>query len=79
MPKTLDEVAAAAAELPGVEQLKLARILLELWEVDLAPAPEVQKAWDREIERRLLELRSGRVKGVPLQEVKKKIERRLRL
>ena len=66
------------AELPEPERLKLARILLELSESKSGQAADVQDAWDKEIERRLLELRSGKVKGVPLQAVKKKIERRLR-
>ncbi len=78
MPKTLTEVTEDAAELPGPERLKLARILLEPSESDSEPAGDVQDAWDKEIERRLLELRSGKVKGVPLQEVKKKMEGRFR-
>ena len=73
-PKTLTEVTRDAAELPVPEQLRLARILLELSETDPEAAADVQNAWDTEIERRLAELRSGKVKGVPLEEVKKKIE-----
>ena len=71
MPKTLTEVTRDAAELPVPEQLRLARILLELSEADPEAAADVQNAWDTEIERRLAELRSGKVKGVPLEEVKK--------
>jgi putative addiction module component (TIGR02574 family) len=78
MPKTLTEVTEDAAELPEPDRLKLARILLELSESDLNAATDVQDAWDKEIERRLFELRSGRTKGVPLEEVKKKIERSFR-
>jgi putative addiction module component (TIGR02574 family) len=74
MPKTLTEVTQEAAELPGPERLKLARILLELSETDTDPPTDVQDAWESEIERRLQELRSGRVKGIPLEEVKKRIE-----
>jgi len=76
MPKTLTELTKDAAELPVSERLKLARILLDLSETTLQPAEEVQSAWDDEIERRLQELRSGKVQGVPLEEVKKKIEAR---
>ena len=50
------------------------RILLDLSESDTAPPPDVQTAWDEEIERRLQELRTGAVRGVPLDEVKRKIE-----
>jgi putative addiction module component (TIGR02574 family) len=70
MPKTLTEVTHEAAQLPGPERLKLARILLELSEPDSEPLADAQNAWDSEIERRLQELRSGQVKGVPLDEVK---------
>jgi len=76
MPKTLTELAEDAAALPGEEQLKLARILLELSASDSALDAHVQEAWDEEIGRRLLELRSGKVKGVPLEEVRKRIESR---
>jgi putative addiction module component (TIGR02574 family) len=74
MPKTLSEVTRDAAELPASERLKLARILLDLSETETESPHEVQAAWDDEIERRLQELRSGNAKGIPLDEVKKKIE-----
>jgi len=78
MPKTLNEITKDAAELPPREQLKLARILLDLSEESPEPVDEVQEAWDHDISRRLQELRSGKVKGVPLQQVKEKIERQFR-
>ena len=78
MPKTLTEVTKDAAQLPAPERLKLARILLDLSERNPEPAEEVQAAWDEEIQRRLQELRSGAVQGVPLQDVKRKIEARFR-
>ena len=74
MPKTLTEVTRAAAELPASERLKLARILLDLSETSAEPADELHVAWDDEIARRLRELRPGAAKGVPLAEVKKRIE-----
>jgi len=77
MPKTLTEVTRDAAGLPAGERLKLARILLDLSEATADDPDDVQNAWDQEIERRLQELRSGKVKGVPLEEVKAKIEARL--
>ena len=72
MPKTLHEATKDAAELPAPERFKLARILLDLSETNPEPAEEVQAAWDVEIARRLEELRTGTVRGVPLQEVKKR-------
>ena len=76
MSKTLTEVTRDAAELPAPERLKLARILLDLSESEIESTPGVQDDWDREIEKRLMELRNGIVKGVPLEDVKKRIESR---
>jgi putative addiction module component (TIGR02574 family) len=78
MPKTLAEVTRDAAELSEVERLKLARILLEFSGPDPANLAEIEGAWEAEIEKRLQDLRSGRAKGVPLEEVKKKLKARLR-
>ncbi len=78
MPRTLTEVAREAAELPQAERLKLARILLDLSETEIESEEEVQAAWDTEIDRRLRELKSGRVQGVPLEDVKRKFEGRFR-
>jgi putative addiction module component (TIGR02574 family) len=78
MPKTLTEVTRDAADLPAPERLKLARILLDLSEPVTESPDDVQNAWGQEIERRLQELRSGKVKGVSLEEVKAKIEPGLR-
>ena len=74
MPKTLTEVTRDAAGLPAPERLKLARILLDLSETASEPADELQAAWDEEISRRLHELRTGTVQGVPLADVKQRIE-----
>lgn len=77
MPKTLDQVARDAAELPHSDRLKLARLMLDLTEVEPVSPDLVQSEWDEEIQRRLKELRSGQVTGVPLEEVMKRIEARL--
>jgi putative addiction module component (TIGR02574 family) len=76
MPKTLAEVTRDALELPQIERLKLARIMLDLSEDSPHSSSEVAAAWDREIEDRLEELRSGKVKRVPLEEVQRNIEAR---
>ena len=70
----MTEVTHDAAELPALERLKLARILLDLSETATESSEELQTAWDDEITRRLRELRTGAVKGVPLDVVKRKIE-----
>jgi hypothetical protein len=74
MAKTLSEVAKDAAELSAADRLKLARLMLDLTNSDLASPDQVQGEWDEEIQKRLRELRSGEVNGVPLKEVKRRIE-----
>lgn len=74
MSKTLIEVTRDAAALPEVERLKLARILLDISESSAIPSEDAEAAWDEEITRRLRELRTGEVKGVPLADVKQRIE-----
>ena len=64
----------AAAFLPELERLKLARILLDLSESSGLPSADTETAWDEEIALRLRELRTGVVKGVPLAEVQRRIE-----
>ena len=77
MSKTLAEVTQDAAELPPTDRLKLARILLDLSGPQIDPNTDVERAWDEEIQRRLHDLRSGKIKGVPLDETKRKIEARI--
>lgn len=74
MTKTLIEVTRDAAALPERDRLKLARILLDLSEPSTLPSEDVETAWDDEIARRLRELRTGEIKGVPLAQVKQRIE-----
>lgn len=74
MPKTLNEVTRDAAALSVDDRLKLARILLESADQATEPVVEVETAWEEEIERRLSEIRAGKVTGVPLAEVKRRIE-----
>ena len=60
--------------LAWLERLKLARILLDLSESSAIPSEDAETAWDDEISRRLRELRAGEVQGVPLAQVKRRIE-----
>jgi putative addiction module component (TIGR02574 family) len=78
MAKTLSEVSRDAAELPTNEQLALARILLDLAEDAPKAVGKVEEASDSEIRKRVAELRSGQVKAVPFDEVRKKIGASLR-
>ncbi|MBI5386065.1 MAG: addiction module protein [Verrucomicrobia bacterium] len=74
MTRTLLEVTRDAAALPELDRLKLARILLDLSESSAIPSEDAEAAWDDEIARRLRELRTGEVQGVPLANVKRRIE-----
>ena len=74
MSKTLIDVTRDAAALPELERLKLARIILDLSASSTMPVEDAETAWDDEITRRLRELRTGGVKGVPLAQVKWRIE-----
>jgi putative addiction module component (TIGR02574 family) len=78
MPKTLAEITREAADLTPQDQLKLARIMIDLSEDKVESLAEIDQAWDEEIERRIDEMRSGKVKGVPLKDVKRRIESKLR-
>jgi putative addiction module component (TIGR02574 family) len=78
MPKTLAEITRDAAELSEPERLKLARILLELSGPEPPDLAGVEEAWETEIQGRLQNLRAGRVKGVPFEEVMSQIEVRPR-
>jgi putative addiction module component (TIGR02574 family) len=76
MSKTLAEVTQDAAELPPTDRLKLARILIDLSDPEVEPSVDTQGAWDIEINKRLRELRSGKVNGIPLETVKARIKAR---
>ena len=57
--KALAELAKEALELPPVQRLTLARILLDLTEEDGDLSPQVDAAWDEEICRRMKAVRAG--------------------
>jgi putative addiction module component (TIGR02574 family) len=79
MPKTLAEITKDAADLAPRDRLKLARIMLDLSDEENREDPaEVEAAWSEEIDRRIEEMRTGKVKGVPLETVQKRIESKFR-
>ena len=75
MAKTLDDVSRNAVALSEVDRFRLARILLSQPEQSRV-VEEGEDEWEREIERRLAELESGSVKGVPLDEFKARMEKK---
>jgi len=52
----------------------LARILLDISDGPSDPAPEVEAAWEVEITRRIKAIDSGDVKGIPVEEVFRKLD-----
>jgi putative addiction module component (TIGR02574 family) len=65
MPITLDEIVEETKNWPPERVGELVDRLTE----DLhASAPEIEAAWKSEINRRIEEIESGKVKGVPLEE-----------
>ena len=67
MTKNLKEATATAMALTREERAQLAgKLLLSL---DEATEEEVEQLWIAESERRLEEFRSGKVKGIPADEV----------
>jgi putative addiction module component (TIGR02574 family) len=80
MPKTLAEVTRYAKQLPPRQRLKLACDLLDLAddeEKSESPA-EIEKSWADEINARMEEVRSGKVKMIPWEDVKLGLQKRLK-
>lgn len=67
--KMLSEIARDALELSSVQRLTLARILLELSEKDQAFSPELDRAWDEEIVRRMKAVEAGTAQSRSFDEV----------
>lgn len=67
------EVEAAALDLPRVERAQLAARLLASLDEETA----VERAWEEEITRRVEDLRLGRVKTRPVEELLDEIEARI--
>lgn len=67
MDNTLEQVAREAMRLGPAERAELADLLVE--SLEATPPDEVQRAWLEEAGRRLAEVRSGRVKTIPGEDV----------
>jgi putative addiction module component (TIGR02574 family) len=69
--KSVEILASEALLLPKDQRLTLAhRILTSVEETD----PEVEQAWEREIEERIRQYDAGRLKGIPGDEVFREID-----
>jgi putative addiction module component (TIGR02574 family) len=70
MKVTLEQVAEEALSLSASDRSALTRILIETLEPVSNEDPlEVEQAWQLEVEKRVNEVLSGRVKGIPADEV----------
>ena len=67
--KVIAEIARDCMDLPSVQRLKLARILLDVSEPDQDFSPEVETAWEEEIAARVAAVINGTAKSSPLAEV----------
>ncbi len=67
MPLTLDQLAAAAMQLPASSRALLAEMMVE--SLDAGERDEIERAWADEALRRRDEVRSGRVQPVPGEQV----------
>ena len=74
--KALSELAKDALELPPVQRLTLARILLDLTEEDGDFSPQVEAAWDEEICRRMKAVRAGTARSRSFDQVFADLDRR---
>lgn len=70
---TLNELAAAAMQLPAASRAELAEKLVE--SLDFLESDEHQSIWISEAERRIEDVRSGRVEGISGDEVMEEARR----
>ena len=72
MPITLDEIVEETKNWPPERVGELVGRLTE----DLhASDPEIEAAWKIEVDRRIEEIQSGKVKGIPAEEVSARIQK----
>lgn len=74
MSRTLQELYREASELSESERAELAGLLLESLESE--PEADVEAAWSEEIERRVREIDSGKVKTIPWEQVRAQLHGR---
>ena len=74
--KVLSELAKDALELPPVQRLTLARMLVDSTEEDVDFSPQVEAAWDEEICRRMQSVRAGTARSRSFDQVFANLDRR---
>jgi len=74
--KAISELAKDALELPPIQRLTLARILLDLTEEEGDFSPQVEAAWDEEISLRMKAVREGTARSRSFDPVFADLDRR---
>jgi putative addiction module component (TIGR02574 family) len=74
--KAISELAKDALELPPVQRLALARILLDLSDENQDFSPAVEAAWEKEICRRMAEVKAGRAHSSGFDQVFARLDQR---
>ena len=74
--KALAEVAKDALELPSLQRMTLARILLDVSEETEGSGPSVEESWDQEISRRIAKVQDGSAEYKGSGEVFAELDRR---
>jgi putative addiction module component (TIGR02574 family) len=77
MTPTPENILQWALALPEDDRAMIADGLLESLEAGGEDNPEERTAWEAEIKTRVEDIRSGRVKGIPSEEVWKRLEGKL--
>jgi putative addiction module component (TIGR02574 family) len=72
---TIRALEKAVLELPPKSRARFAEKIIE--SIDDYADPEIEKAWTQEIGRRVEEIKSGKARGVPVEEAMKKARRAL--
>ncbi len=70
------KIVEQALKMPARERAEIAQLLLE--SLDQQTDVDVESAWQSEVERRILELDSGRVSCIPWEEVRERLKRNSR-
>lgn len=75
MATTTDTIEEKVLNWPAARRIRLAEKLMASVE-DFA-TPEIESAWNTELEARVTEIRAGRTKGIPAEEVMKEARKKL--
>ena len=68
---TSKEILASALQQPEKERARIAETLIA--SLDAGPAPEIERAWQDEIDRRLRQIDSGDIECIPWEQVRDRL------